>query len=198
MPPGRRRTFGSRTFGHSALKTMASNISPDGPMSGMWVPARLPQHKPVRSGCHAMTASRVVRRGSTWGTRLVVFWLELARPGKVCWASGRRYAAPERRVGGFSCCLWFRRSKIDAYLNGLILLPPLECDLIAQAANELIDEISPLPCAPYWPTSGGSDVRRDDRNHRSHRSSRKQELSMNTPSRSAQLGLDSLLAFCKC
>lgn len=83
-----------------------------------------------------------------------MFWLELARPWRSLLASGRRYAAPERRVGGSFCCLWFRRSKIDAYLNGLILLPPLECDLIAQAVNELIDEISPLPCAPYGANLG--------------------------------------------
>lgn len=39
--------------------------------------------------------------------------------------------------------------EVDAYLNGLISLPPLECDLIAHAVNELIDEIPPLPRAPY-------------------------------------------------
>jgi hypothetical protein len=39
--------------------------------------------------------------------------------------------------------------EMDAYLNGLIVLPPLECDLIAEAVNELIDEIPPLPRAPY-------------------------------------------------
>ncbi|MCU1634451.1 MAG: hypothetical protein JWM61_3103 [Micrococcaceae bacterium] len=39
--------------------------------------------------------------------------------------------------------------ELDAYLNGLIVLPPLECDLIAVAVNELIDEIPPLPRAPF-------------------------------------------------
>jgi hypothetical protein len=39
--------------------------------------------------------------------------------------------------------------EIDAYLKGLILLPPLECDLIAEAVNELIDEMPPLPRASY-------------------------------------------------
>ncbi|BBE24489.1 hypothetical protein MN0502_33720 (plasmid) [Arthrobacter sp. MN05-02] len=39
--------------------------------------------------------------------------------------------------------------ELDAYLHGLIVLPPLECDLIAEAVNELIDEIPPLPRAPY-------------------------------------------------
>jgi hypothetical protein len=44
--------------------------------------------------------------------------------------------------------------ELDAYLYGLIVLPPLECDLIAEAVNELIDEIPPLPRAPY-----GADLR---------------------------------------
>lgn len=39
--------------------------------------------------------------------------------------------------------------EMDAYLHGLIVLPQLECDLIAEAVNELIDEIPPLPRAPY-------------------------------------------------
>jgi hypothetical protein len=39
--------------------------------------------------------------------------------------------------------------EMDAYLHGLIFLPLLECDLIAEAVNELIDEIPPLPRAPY-------------------------------------------------
>ncbi|RJT81060.1 hypothetical protein D6T63_07745 [Arthrobacter cheniae] len=39
--------------------------------------------------------------------------------------------------------------EVDAYLSGIIVLPPLECDLIAHAVNELIDEIPPLPRAPY-------------------------------------------------
>jgi hypothetical protein len=43
--------------------------------------------------------------------------------------------------------------EMDAYLNGLIVLPPLECDLIAVAVNELIDEVPPLPRAPF-----GADV----------------------------------------
>jgi hypothetical protein len=42
---------------------------------------------------------------------------------------------------------------VDAYLNALIYLPPLQCDLIAEAVNELIDEIPPLPRAPY-----GADI----------------------------------------
>jgi hypothetical protein len=39
--------------------------------------------------------------------------------------------------------------EMNAYLNGLITLPPLQCDLTAHAVNELIDEIPPLPRAPY-------------------------------------------------
>jgi hypothetical protein len=42
--------------------------------------------------------------------------------------------------------------ELDAYLNGLITLPSLECDLIAHAVNELIDEVAPLPRAPYRST----------------------------------------------
>jgi hypothetical protein len=43
--------------------------------------------------------------------------------------------------------------EVDAYLNALIYLPQLECDLIAEAVNELIDEIPALPRAPY-----GADI----------------------------------------
>ncbi|RJT75096.1 hypothetical protein D6T63_18065 [Arthrobacter cheniae] len=39
--------------------------------------------------------------------------------------------------------------EVDAYLSGMIVLPPVECDLIAHAVNELIDEIPALPRAPY-------------------------------------------------
>jgi hypothetical protein len=45
--------------------------------------------------------------------------------------------------------------ELDAYVHGLIVLPHLECDLVAQAVNELIDEIPPLPRAPY-----GADIGR--------------------------------------
>ncbi|MHA7240206.1 hypothetical protein [Arthrobacter sp. TMS1-12-1] len=37
---------------------------------------------------------------------------------------------------------------VDAYLNGLLSLPPLDRDLISHAVNELISEIPP-PTAPY-------------------------------------------------
>ncbi|MEC5201211.1 hypothetical protein RCH21_003469 [Arthrobacter sp. PL16] len=39
--------------------------------------------------------------------------------------------------------------EVDAYLSGMIVLPPAERDLIAHAVNELIDEIPALPRAPY-------------------------------------------------
>lgn len=37
----------------------------------------------------------------------------------------------------------------EAYLHGLRSLPALQRDLLAHAANELIDEIPPLPRAPF-------------------------------------------------
>ncbi len=39
--------------------------------------------------------------------------------------------------------------EIDAYLNQMIVLPAMECDKLAQAINELIDEIPPPHRAPY-------------------------------------------------
>lgn len=38
---------------------------------------------------------------------------------------------------------------VDAYLAGLQPLPLAECNLLAQAVNELIDEQPPRPRAPY-------------------------------------------------
>jgi hypothetical protein len=38
--------------------------------------------------------------------------------------------------------------EVEAYLQGLLSLPPLQRDLLALAANELIDEL-PRPHAPY-------------------------------------------------
>lgn len=43
----------------------------------------------------------------------------------------------------------------DAYINGSLSLPPLQRDILAHAANELIDELPPRPRAPY-----GADVGR--------------------------------------
>jgi hypothetical protein len=39
--------------------------------------------------------------------------------------------------------------EVDAYLQGLYSLPPLQRDLLAGAANELIDAVPSLPRAPY-------------------------------------------------
>jgi hypothetical protein len=39
--------------------------------------------------------------------------------------------------------------EIEAYLAGLIPLPPLECDLLALAVNELIDDLPPRRRAPF-------------------------------------------------
>ncbi len=38
--------------------------------------------------------------------------------------------------------------EVEAYLQGLLSLPPLQRDLLAMAANELINE-TPRPYAPY-------------------------------------------------
>lgn len=38
--------------------------------------------------------------------------------------------------------------EVEAYLQGLLSLPPLQRDLLALAANELIDDL-PRPRAPY-------------------------------------------------
>ncbi|MBT2519606.1 hypothetical protein [Arthrobacter sp. ISL-28] len=37
----------------------------------------------------------------------------------------------------------------DAYVQGIFRLPEVQRDLLAQAANELIDELPPPPRAPY-------------------------------------------------
>lgn len=39
--------------------------------------------------------------------------------------------------------------EVDAYIQSLLSLPADQRDLLAHAANELIDEIPPLPRAPY-------------------------------------------------
>ncbi|MCU1633897.1 MAG: hypothetical protein JWM61_2549 [Micrococcaceae bacterium] len=38
---------------------------------------------------------------------------------------------------------------IDAYLHQMFDLPAIECDKLAHAINELIDEIAPATRAPY-------------------------------------------------
>jgi hypothetical protein len=39
--------------------------------------------------------------------------------------------------------------EVDAYIQSLFSLPPSQRDLLAHAANELIDELPPPPRAPY-------------------------------------------------
>ena len=39
--------------------------------------------------------------------------------------------------------------EVDAYIQSMLSLPPSERDLLAHAANELIDELPPPPRAPY-------------------------------------------------
>jgi len=52
--------------------------------------------------------------------------------------------------------------EVEAYLHGLHSLPVLQRDLLAQAANELIDELPPLPRAPYSDSSQLVDNNRCD------------------------------------
>lgn len=39
--------------------------------------------------------------------------------------------------------------EVDAYLQGMLSLPPLQRDLLAHAVNEMIDDMPPLPRATY-------------------------------------------------
>ncbi|MHA7143297.1 hypothetical protein ACX80U_01135 [Arthrobacter sp. TmT3-37] len=39
--------------------------------------------------------------------------------------------------------------EVEAYLAGLMPMPALECDLLALAVNELIDELPPRRRAPF-------------------------------------------------
>lgn len=39
--------------------------------------------------------------------------------------------------------------EVDAYIHSLLSLPPGQRYLMAHAANELMDELPPLPRAPY-------------------------------------------------
>jgi hypothetical protein len=53
--------------------------------------------------------------------------------------------------------------EVEAYLQGLLSLPPVQRDLLALAANELIDE-RPRPRAPYSNdfTTGPASAEKDD------------------------------------
>ncbi|XPE05283.1 hypothetical protein NVV32_15220 [Arthrobacter sp. N1] len=55
---------------------------------------------------------------------------------------GRRYV----ETGGHADLF-----ELEAYLGGLMPLPVTECNLLARALNELIDEEPPLPRAPSRP-----------------------------------------------
>lgn len=44
--------------------------------------------------------------------------------------------------------------EVDAYLNGSLSLPPLQRDILAHAANELIDDLPPRLRAPYCDDDG--------------------------------------------
>jgi hypothetical protein len=41
-------------------------------------------------------------------------------------------------------------TEVDAYLNGLMPLPPLEHNLLALAINERLRDLPPPPQAPYY------------------------------------------------
>jgi hypothetical protein len=47
--------------------------------------------------------------------------------------------------------------EVEAYLQGLLSLPPVQRDLLALAANELIDDL-PRPRAPYSDDFDGDPV----------------------------------------
>ncbi len=53
--------------------------------------------------------------------------------------------------------------EVEAYLHGSFTLPPLQRDLLAHAANELIDDRPPPPRAPYSTdeTPSGSNGQRN-------------------------------------
>jgi hypothetical protein len=69
----------------------------------------------------------------------------------------RRLRAAMRAAGISVSELWLKyfgvsgdagEYEVEAYLQGLLSLPPVQRDLLALAANELIDEL-PRPRAPY-------------------------------------------------
>jgi hypothetical protein len=70
----------------------------------------------------------------------------------------RRLAAAIDRSRISVGALWLRyfsiggtvgETEVEAYVRGAISLPGLERDMLAHAANELIDEMPPPPRAPY-------------------------------------------------
>ena len=76
--------------------------------------------------------------------------------------------------------------EVDAYLNGSLSLPSLQRDILAHAANELIDELPPRLRAPYCDDEElGSGRRRD-----SGASGGQQDSSSNSPRGEAGTGQD--------
>lgn len=51
--------------------------------------------------------------------------------------------------------------EVEAYLHGSFTLPPLQRDLLAHAANELIDRLPPPLRAPYSTDPANEDNRQD-------------------------------------
>jgi hypothetical protein len=41
------------------------------------------------------------------------------------------------------------QTELEAHLQGLMILPVEQADILAHAVNELIDELPPVPRAPY-------------------------------------------------
>jgi hypothetical protein len=53
--------------------------------------------------------------------------------------------------------------EVDAYIQTIMSLPSSERDLLAHAANELIDELPPRPRAPYLDELKQADEAREQR-----------------------------------
>ncbi|BBE24494.1 hypothetical protein MN0502_33770 (plasmid) [Arthrobacter sp. MN05-02] len=58
-------------------------------------------------------------------------------------------AVPDVWLRYFSLSGMVDEYEVNAYLHGLVVLPPVQCDLIAHAVNELIDELPRPSRAPY-------------------------------------------------
>jgi hypothetical protein len=63
--------------------------------------------------------------------------------------SGAGLSLPEVWLHYFSITGVIGEYEIDAYLNQMIDLPAAECDTLAHAINELIDDLPSLGRAPY-------------------------------------------------
>ncbi len=60
-----------------------------------------------------------------------------------------RIGVPELWMRYFSIGGEAGEYEVDAYLSGSLSLPPLQRDILAHAANELIDDLPPRMRAPY-------------------------------------------------